>query len=112
MTAMASRLIARWGQAAEIEVPGEMTGPEYAPVQGPPTLHPCTVALTDYETEERDGTLIAADDVRALVSVDGLSIAPTTADKLLIGGDPFTIVRVAPLAPDGVARFYELQVRR
>lgn len=112
MTAMATRLIGRWGQAAEIERPGEMTGPEYAPVQGPPTLHPCTVALTDYAQEHRDGTLVRADDLRALVSVDGLTVTPTVADKLVVDGGTFSIVRVAPVGADGVPRYYELQVRR
>ena len=112
MIETASRIIARFGQAAEIVRPGEVTGPEYNPTYGPPTLHPATVAVVDYDQTERDGTLIQTADKRALVAVEGLGVVPTTADTLRIGGQDFVIVRVAPVAPDGVARFYKLQVRR
>jgi hypothetical protein len=70
------------------------------------------VAVIDYAQEVRTGTLIGTNDLRALVSVEGLDLVPTTADRLRIGADEFTIVRVSPHAPDGVARFFDLQVRR
>lgn len=110
MTETASRIIARFGQAGTI-VRVENVGNEWEPVQTE-TAHPVTVAIVDYSQEVRTGTLIGSDDLRALVSVEGLDIVPTTADRLRIGADEFTIVRVSPHAPDGVARFQDMQVRR
>lgn len=123
-TKVASRIIARFGQAGTLRQ-FENIGPAHAPVQDA-TDHAVTVALTEYDVELRGGTLIGASDLRALVSVEGLAVTPTTADKLAAGMTPdevaaaeealepvawHEVVRVSPAAPDGVARFWELQVR-
>ena len=123
-TAVASRIIKRFGQAGTLRQIENMGDP-WAPVQVE-TDHPVTVALTQYDNELRGGTLIGASDLKALVSVEGLTVTPTTADKLAIGMTPdqvaaaeaalepvtwHEIARVSPAAPDGVARFHELQVR-
>lgn len=112
MIEMASRIIARFGQTGTFERPGEPGGTPWAPEPGEPTYHTATVAVVDYEQEHRDGTLIQANDLRVLVSVEGLDIVPTLADRLTIGGAEYSIANVTPLAPDGTARMYELQVRR
>ena len=115
MIETASRIIKRFGQAGTLikpaEGPTEPQNPWDEPGEGEPTLHPVTVAVVDYEQEHRDGTLIQANDLRALVSVEGLDTAPTLADTLTIAGTHYNIARVMPLAPDGVVRFWELQVR-
>ncbi len=112
MIETASRIIARLGQAGTFERPGADGGTPWAPEPGEPTLHPATVAVVTYDQSYRDGTLIQANDLRVLVSVEGLDIAPTTADRLIVGAAEYVIVNVAPLGPDGVPRFYDLQVRR
>ena len=112
MIETASRIIARFGQAGTFERPGADGGTPWAPEPGEPTLHPATVAVVAYEQDHRDGTLIQANDLRVLVSVEGLDIVPSVSDRLLVGADDFFIAKVEPLGPDGVARFYDLQVRR
>lgn len=110
MIEKASRIIARFGQAGVLRqtVNG---GDPWAPVQIE-TDTPVTVAVVDYAQEVRDGTLIQSGDLRALVSVEGLDVSPTTADSLIVGGVEYVIARIAPLAPDGVVRFFDMQVRR
>src|SRR6056297_1149548 len=112
MTETASRIIARFGQAGTFERPGDGPQNPWEPPEGVPTLHPATVAVVAYEQEHRDGTLIQANDLRVLVSVEGLDIVPSVSDRLIVGADDFFIAKVEPLGPDGVARFYDLQVRR
>lgn len=110
MRETASRIIKRFGQAGYLRSTIN-SGPEWSPVQVDVDA-PITVAVVRYSQEVMAGSLVAAGDLRALVSVEGLDAAPTTADRLVVAGKVFVIVEVAPLAPDGVARFYDLQVRR
>ena len=113
MTETASRIIKRFGQPGTFNRRGEQTGGEaWNPTYGPDTQHPATVAVVAYEQERRDGSLIQANDLRVLVSVEGLDIVPTLADRLVVGTREFSLANVTPLAPDGVVRFYDLQVRR
>lgn len=107
-TAVASRIIKRFGQAGTLRQIVNMGDP-WAPVQVE-TDHAVVVALSEYDNELRGGTLIGTSDLRALVSVDGHSVTPTTADKLIVDGVEYVIKRVSPAAPDGTPRFHELQV--
>ena len=109
MTDTATRLIKRFGQAATLVKPGEQSGPAYEPTYGPDIEHPVTVAVTEYTTEELDGSLITADDLRVFMTA---GFEPITADKLSIGGTNYAIQRVGILGPDGVVICYELQVRK
>jgi len=111
MKETASRIIARFGQVAEIERAGEPLGAPWAPIFNP-TLHPVFVVVGEYDQEVRDGTLIQMNDLKVTVSTEGLSIEPDTADTLRMGGTDYTIVRVSPVAPDCVPKVYELQVRQ
>ena len=112
MIEMASRIIARFGQEGTFERPGEPSGPPWAPEPGEPTFHAATVAVVAYDNENRDGTLVQMNDVRVLVSVAGLDITPNVSDRLHVGSAEYAIIRVSPLGPDGVPRFYDLQVRQ
>ena len=107
----AQRIVRKFGLAAEIERPGANIGDPWAPVFGPPTLHPVFVVVGEYDQDERSGTLIQQNDLKITLSTEGLSIEPDTADTLRIDGTDYTIVRVSPVAPDGVPKVYTLQVR-
>ena len=110
MTDTASRIIDRFGQIGVIEREGEgQTNPWDPPAE--PSFHLCTVAVGRYDADYLNGTLIEENDRRVFLSVDGLEIEPKLSDRLAIGDDSFSIVSIHPLAPDGDARFYELQAR-
>jgi len=109
MIETASRIIARFGQSATLTKPGAVSGPSYAPVYGPAVDHPVTVAVTEYTVEDRANTSRSDSDLRVFMAA---GVAPTTADKLTIGGVEYSLQRVGTLGPDGVTRFYDLQVRR
>jgi hypothetical protein len=86
-------------------------------------LRPCTVAILQYTTQQRDGSMIQFTDERALVSVMGLSIPPDQEQDVLVLGKYVNGVWqqinrckiVAPpgrLAPaPGIVVFWDLQVR-
>ncbi len=114
LTETATRLIARYGQAAELVRPsqGEPDGlGGFTP--GPETTYPCTAMVATFTVNEE---LIAAGlmdvgDQRVLVSVEGLAIGPKTTDKINIGGNTLGIVSVVPHAPGGTLYFWEVQAR-
>ena len=49
------------------------------------------------------GTFIKAGDQQILIAALGLSIEPTTTDKVMIGGMPWTLTNIKPLALAGLA---------
>ena len=68
--------------------------------------------VAEYEDKDIDGTLVKAGDRLIILSAEGLAITPTPADKVIVGGVVYSIVRDKPTNPAGVAVVYELQVRK
>jgi len=110
MTDTATRLIKRFGQSAILRQPGAPTGDPWNPTPGTPVDNAVIVAVTEYTIEERNVAAIADSDLRVFMAAG--SVAPSTADKLVIGGIEYSISRVGILGPDGVVICFELQVRR
>lgn len=114
MKQTASRLIARYGQAATLLRPGDVTfGPFGDPIYGPDTEYPVTLLSATYMVELQfvGGGFVDIADRRVFVAADGLTVTPNTIDRLRIGDEALRIIRVIPLSPGGEVLFYELQVR-
>lgn len=107
----ALRLLEKFGQLSSIirDVPG--SGPIWDPGEPTPTPHACTMAALKFDNKDIDGTLIKASDKKVYIAAKGLSIAPTTTDKLMIGGVSHAIMRVMPLNPAGIDVYFEVQAR-
>ncbi|PTQ72740.1 hypothetical protein [Celeribacter persicus] len=114
LTKNASRLIAKYGQAAVILRPGEGVDDGYGNITpGDDTAHPCTAFVATFTVNEEfiAAGLMDVGDQRVLVSADGLTITPETTDKMQIGTTIMDIVRVVPHAPGGTLFFWEVQSR-
>jgi hypothetical protein len=73
---------------------GTPTGTAYAPTPGTPTDHTFTAKPVSIEQAQRAGmTLATGERVYSLVN-HGVTIAPTVADELVIGGETWSIVEV------------------
>jgi hypothetical protein len=107
--ATATRLLARFGTAATIRRTTN-TGEAWNPTQST-TDYACTLVVTNYTVTQINGTLIQANDRRVFVSTDGLTITPTPADVLIVGGVTLAVINVMPLKPDGTVVMYEIQAR-
>lgn len=110
---IASRLIAKHGQAATLLRPGDGTVDEYGGyTPGPDTAYPVTIISASYavELQQFAAGYLNMGDQRVFVSVEGLTVQPQTSDKLLIDGIKFEARRVSRLAPAGEAIFWEMQV--
>ncbi|WP_313666216.1 hypothetical protein [Shinella sp.] len=108
--ATAARLIAKFGQTGAIRRT-TISGPAYDP-ETVITDHACQLAVMQYTDDKIDGTLIMRGDKLVYLSTAGLSIEPSTADKVVIGGEEHAIVNVKPLSPAGLVVFWEVQARR
>ncbi|RNC93923.1 MAG: hypothetical protein ED558_13830 [Oricola sp.] len=109
-----SDFIAKHGQAATLIVPSEPVPDGYGGFEpGTPSEHAVTVVTTAYTSEEMAlyGGLIARDDLRVYLAPDAFAPAPTTEDEIRIGGTEYRVIRVAPMAPDGEAIVFDMQVR-
>jgi hypothetical protein len=107
----AERLIERFGQAGALRRTTD-DGDPFNPGSQTTTDHACTFAILDYAKSVVDGTLIRQTDQMAYLSTAGLTIAPETTDRLVVGGTAMTIVSVKPLSPAGTVLMWELQVRK
>lgn len=106
----AERLIAKFGQKGTLRRITS-TGPDYDPVQTSEDFA-CSLVDLDQSQAHVGDTLIQRGDRMVYLSTEGLSIAPTLADRLLIGGTEHSIVDIQPLSPGGTVVFWQLQVRR
>lgn len=108
--ATADRLVTRFGQTGAIRrqtASGSENNPTFTP-----TDHECTLVTEAYKTSEIDGSRVMASDLKVILAKGDLAISPTTEDKLVIGGVPYSIVDVSPLSPGGVVVLWQMQVRR
>ena len=112
LSAIASRLIANYGEAGVFERPTETEESTYPPTVGGSTFHPATVAVVSYELGDRDGSNIQVNHLRALTSIEGLGIEPSNGDKLAVAGQSYSILNVERITRRGVALFYDIQVVR
>lgn len=108
--ATAERLIAKFGQKGILRRITS-TGPDYDPVQTSEDFA-CSLVDLDHSQAHIGDTLIQRGDRIIYLSTEGLSIMPTLADKVLIGGVEHAIVDIQPLSPGGTVVFWQLQVRR
>ncbi|NKJ04110.1 hypothetical protein [Rhizobium sp. SG741] len=108
--ATAERLIAKFGQKGSLRRINN-SGPDYDPVQASDDF-PCSFVDLDQSQAHVADTLIQRGDRMVYISTEGLSITPTLADKMLIGGVEHAIVDIQPLSPGGTVVFWQLQVRR
>ncbi|MGY5775598.1 hypothetical protein [Rhizobium sp. LEGMi135b] len=108
--ATAARLIAKFGQKGTLRRITN-TGPDYDPAQTGEDFD-CSLVDLDQSQAHVADTLIQRGDRMVYLSTEALSITPTLADRLLIGGTEHSIVDIQPLSPGGAVVFWQLQVRR
>lgn len=106
----AERLIAKFGQKGSVRRITN-SGPDYDPVQTSEDFA-CSFVDLDRSQAHVTDTLIQRGDRMIYLSTEGLSITPTLADKVLIGGIEHAIVDIQLLSPGGTVVFWQLQVRR
>lgn len=107
----AEELLAEFGQTGAIRRQAA-SGPAHDPVLTP-TDYPATLVVDPdgWQQSETTGTLIQMSDAKVYVSTAGLSIEPTVADQIVMGGAPLDVVAVKPLSPAGTLVMWTIAAR-
>jgi hypothetical protein len=109
----AAKQIADKGTPIIIRRPGASV---YDPASGknvttPAVDYPGVAIVSGYKDFFINGTSIKAGDKRFTVAASGLGCVPTTTDKLIQAGKPWTIVNVDTVGPGGVPILFKVQAR-
>lgn len=111
-----SSVILDMGVAATIVRAGSVDDTVYPPVVAAPSNHACTVIEDTFSAQDLAANAgIQAGDVKLLVAVEGLDIAPTPADTIEVpssSSSAYSIVSVTPAQPSGVTLMWTIQARR
>jgi hypothetical protein len=114
----ASALITKNGKSITIQTPvaGTFDPATGVNTPGTPTTKTVKAVESNYSQAERNGTSILMNDRMFLVSgldtSGAVIVQPTTSDKLIIGADTLSIVKVDPIKPGDTAVIYEVQARK
>ena len=111
--ATAARLIRKKGQLGAIRRTVTTGGGPSDPTGGSSTTtdHPARLALFPVSQADVDGTFIKSGDWRVLVSTEGLTIDPTTTDRLVTSDGVLTIIEPGKFAPAGEVTHYSMVAR-
>ncbi|MCB5409358.1 hypothetical protein [Pseudogemmobacter faecipullorum] len=93
--------LAEVGFTATLIRPGVPTGPEWEPVQGPPTTHPIRVMQDTIGLGLVDGAEIRASDIRVMMAAEG--VTPTTADRIALVAPASVTITGSDASPGGMA---------
>lgn len=107
-------LLAEFGKVTpgQLSVNVPATGAPYDSQIGTPVLYSCTVVQTVFKKSDNNGTLVEAGDVLFLVSPEGLSVEPEMANRIIVDGVIYQIVRVDPLKPGSVIMLWKVHGRK
>ncbi|WP_112874937.1 hypothetical protein [Paracoccus endophyticus] len=93
-----------------VEVAGEFP---WEPGSTQMTAYPCRILIGSFRGLELANTLIQVNDVRVLISAEGLQITPETSDVLQLSNmdRTFQILATREAMPAGVPLYYEVHAR-
>ena len=106
--ATAARMIAKFGQAAILEVPPVEAGPDYDPGQAGWSTE-LAVTVVDLNRKVRDTSGLVEKTQRTFYMAVPTS-APQADWRVKLGTVWHRIIEVRPLAPGGVAVMYEVDI--
>lgn len=119
----ANELIGEFGQTATLSRP-QSGGTPANPTELPPLNYAVGLVNLSYRKDEVDGSRVLQKDRKMLVAVGPLTILstmtaipllavdPTSTDKLIVGGQTYSIQDVEPLSPGGTVVMWTIQARR
>ena len=105
-------LIEEFGKDATIAVNEPATSGGGSSQIDSETLHPARVVQTQFKKTDNSGTLVEAGDVLYLVSTRGVTIDPDLANRMIVHGVTYQIIRVDPLRPGPVTMLWKIHARK
>ena len=75
-------------------------------------LHPVRLVQTRFKKADNNGTLVEVGDVLYLVSTQGVTVEPYLANRIIVGGVTYQVIRIDPLVPGPVIMFWYIHARK
>ena len=100
------------GKPGWISVNTPPTGAPYDTQIGEPVLHPVTLITKQFKKADNRGTLVEMTDQLFMVSTNGVTIDPALADRLIVAGITYQIIRIDPLQTGPTVMFWDIHVRK
>jgi len=105
-------LIDEFGKDGELAVNSAFTGAPYDSKLAGETLHDVRLVQTVFKRADNNGTLVGETDVLYLVSTQGVAINPQLADRIIVDGVTYQVVRIDPLKPGPVIMLWKVHARK
>lgn len=74
--------------------------------------HAVTLVQTRFKKSDNNGTLVEMGDVLFLVSTEGVTIDPSMANRMTVGGVTYQVIRIDPLQPGDVVMLWKVHARK
>ena len=100
------------GKPGHISVNVPATGAPYDSQIGTPVLHPVTLITKQFTKADNRGTLVEAGDVLYMVSTEGVAINPELADRIIVNGITYQIVRIDPSETGPTVMYWDIHGRK
>lgn len=106
-------LMAKFGKPAVLSVNVPATGAQPWESQlGTDDEYDVTVIQTLFEKADNNGTLVQETDVLFLVSTEGMTVDPALANRLVVNGVTYQVIRIDPLEPGPTVMLWKVHGRK
>jgi len=106
-------LIDEFGKDGELSINVPDSGAEpYESQIGVAVLYPIRLVQTVFKKDNNNGTLVEEGDVLYLVSTKGVTVDPELADRIIVDGLEYQVIRIDPLKPGPVIMLWKIHARK
>lgn len=110
---VAQPLIDEFGKPGTVMVndPSTSVGPGESQL-GNETPHAVRLVQAQFKKADNSGTLVETGDVLYLVSTQGVAIDPALANRMVVDGTTYEVIRVDPLQPGDTVMLWKIHARK
>ena len=109
---VAEPLLKNFGKPGQISVNVPGTGDPWESQIDNETLYDVIAAQTRFTKDHNNGTLVKQNDVLFIVSTEGVSVDPELANRIIVKGITYQVVRVDPLEPGITTMLWYVHARK
>jgi hypothetical protein len=110
--AVVKPLIKDFGKTATLLAPGPSTGLAYDPQPGTDVSQAIIVTETKVEEKDTVGTNVQMTDTAYLASPEGVTVDPHLADRIVVGGVTYQVIKIVPLRPGPTTMLWKIFARK
>lgn len=108
----AARLVTAYGRSVTLRRVARTAGATPWDPTESATDYSITAVEESFRAEQRDGSVVEANDQKFLVAADGLAIEPEPDDEIVDGSVVWKIISVETVAPGDATILHKVHVRK